>query len=105
MVVIGFILRASGLLLFAAGFVALVADGVRSLAVDAIVLTPLLKAWTEIDPSGPAAAEALVKSRLEPYLWDHGIVPILGWPGFAVIGGLGILLLLLGRRRRPGPVR
>lgn len=100
----GFVVRTVGILLFAAAFIALVADGVRSLAVDTLVWTPLGQLWAALSADSLAAAESLVKTRLDPYLWDNGIEPVLGWPGFAVVGVVGLVLLILGRRRRsPGP--
>jgi hypothetical protein len=42
---------------------------------------------------------------IEPYagglLWDPGMVAILASPSWALLGGFGILLLLLGRRKKP----
>lgn len=100
---IAFLVRSTGVLVFAAAFIALVADGVRSLAADAPVVTPLAATWGAIHPASLAAAEAVVKGFVTSYLWDPVLLTVLGWPTFAVVGGLGILLMLLGRRRGSVP--
>lgn len=97
-----FLIRAAGLLVFAAAFVALVADGVRSLAVDALMLTPLEASWRIFAPASLDEFRSLAESRLPPYLLDNVIVPVLSAPTFALAGGLGLLLLVVGRpRHRP----
>ncbi len=52
-------------------------------------------------------AGSLAKFRplLEPYaggiLWDPVMVGILSAPSWSLLGGFGILLLLLGRKKKP----
>jgi hypothetical protein len=43
--------------------------------------------------------QAGVQRNLSPALWDQAILPVLEWPAWALPLGLGLLLLLLGRRR------
>ncbi|WP_181700657.1 hypothetical protein [Chthonobacter albigriseus] len=96
---LAFLLRSLGLFVFAAAFVALIADGVRSLAVDGVVVTSLQTTWAFLSPATLQQVETVAKGSLPPYIWTDMIVPVLGLPAFAVGGVLGIVLLLLGRRR------
>lgn len=97
---LAFLVRGLGVLIFAASFIALIADGIRSLASDALVLTPLGQTWFQLMPGSLNLLQAVVQRYLHPYIWDPIIVTVLLWPTFAVGGVLGILLMLAGRRRR-----
>lgn len=97
---LAFLVRGLGVLIFAASFIALIADGIRSLASDALVLTPLGQTWFQLQPGSLNLLQAVVQRYLHPYIWDPIIVTVLLWPTFAVGGVLGILLMLAGRRRR-----
>ena len=44
--------------------------------------------------------QAGVQRRLAPELWDVVILPMLEWPSWVVPAALGLLFLLIGRRRR-----
>ena len=52
-----------------------------------------------------AGSLAKLKPLIEPYagglLWDPAMVGILAAPSWSLLGAFGILLLLLGRRKRP----
>jgi hypothetical protein len=95
-----FLARTLGLVVFAASFIALVADGIRSLASKAPVTTPLGESLAAGLPDLLPAARAMVETRLHPYLWDPVIATVLGWPTFAVGGVAGVILMLAGARRR-----
>jgi hypothetical protein len=97
---IAFLVRTLGLLIFAASFVAMIADGVRSIASDALVTTPLGQTWFALHPASLNAAQGMVESYTHPYLWDPVLVTVLLWPTFAVGGVFGLVLMLLGRKRR-----
>lgn len=103
---VAFLLRSLGLLIFAAAFIALIADGVKSLAADAVVTTSLGETWASLSPQSLAAAEAMVERRAGPHLWDPVITTALTWPSFALGGAVGLVLMIAGsrRRRRPRPV-
>jgi hypothetical protein len=95
-----FVIRFLGLLIFAASFVALIADGIRSLAAGRIVLTPLGQSWFAINPDSMNAVEWMVERYLHPYVWNPLIQTVLSWPTFAVGSMVGILLMLAGSGRR-----
>jgi hypothetical protein len=95
-----FLARTAGLLLFAGSFIALVADGIRSLAAKALVTTPLAATLSEVAPDLVPDLRAMVEGRLHPYLWDPVTTTVLAWPAFAVGGVAGMVLILAGARRR-----
>ncbi|MCP4330356.1 MAG: hypothetical protein GY791_18175 [Alphaproteobacteria bacterium] len=51
-------------------------------------------------PSFLPNLQAGVQRYLHPAIWEPGIQTVLLWPGWAVFGVPGIVLLLLCRRRR-----
>jgi hypothetical protein len=96
---IKFLLRFFGLVIFAVAFIALIADGINSLAMNALVMTPLAQSWGSFEPQSLASFEKLAKSTPYPYIWDPVTVTLLQAPTFAVLGGIGLLFLILGSRR------
>lgn len=94
------LLRFTGFMLLAAGFVSFVVDGVKSIASAAIVVTPLGKAWYSLDPASLNLAQVVVERYTLPILWDPVALSLLLLPGWLVFTALGAALYLLGRRRR-----
>ncbi|MBS7542334.1 hypothetical protein [Ancylobacter oerskovii] len=94
---IRFLLRFLGLWLLAGGFVALVLDGVRSIASSRLLYTPLGDAWAAA--SATSLGQALGDADLPAGGWSHLAAPLLQAPLAAVLIVLGLLLLLAGRRR------
>jgi len=92
--------RLVGLLLLAGAFFFLVYDGARSIADQALRLTRLDEFWNDIHQASQAAFRATVEG-VSPWLWNGVVKVILNQPVWAVMGVLGILLLLLFRARRP----
>lgn len=97
-----FVIRAIGLAVFAAAFIALIADGIRSLAAGYLVLTTSETVWMALHPSSLAAFRAFVEHWTDPYVWNGLVRVVLAWPAFAVAGlvGVGLLLVGSGGRRR-----
>ncbi|HSI41988.1 MAG TPA: hypothetical protein VLA00_15705 [Xanthobacteraceae bacterium] len=98
---IRFLLRFLGVWLLAGGFVALVVDGTRSMASSALVMTSFGEAWFAVGEASLAGFQQSVEARLSPEVWERLAVPLLMAPLSVVLGGIGLLLLLLGRRRLP----
>ncbi|BDA82629.1 hypothetical protein Sa4125_01710 [Aureimonas sp. SA4125] len=94
---IRFVLRGLGAILLAAALVYAVADIARSLADEAVVLTPLSQALTGF------GLPAAVPEGPSPVATDL-IARVLGWPVSVISGVLALLLLAVGRpaRRRAG---
>jgi phage-related minor tail protein len=91
--------RLVGLLLLTVGFIFLVYDGARSVADDALRWTRLGEFWNDIHQSSQQAFRVMVEGA-SPWLWNL-VKTLLNQPTFAVLGVLGILLMLLFRPRKP----
>ena len=91
---IRFLFRLLGFLILAAGFVALVIDGTRSIAAGVITLTPVETTWTSASPETLASARASVGAAQGALDW------LVAQPTCAVLGVIGVLFMLIGRRRR-----
>lgn len=56
--------------------------------------------WSDVSPESLVALQNLVERYISSDLWNPGVVTVLLWPAWAVLGGVGIAFLLLSRRRR-----
>lgn len=92
--------RLIGLLLLAGAFVLLVYDGARSIADQTLRLTPLGDFWNDIHQTSQQALRSAIED-MAPWLWTDVARTILNQPVWAVLGVLGLLLLLLFRPRKP----
>jgi hypothetical protein len=92
--------RLVGLLLLAGGFIFLVYDGARSIADQALRLTRLGEFWNDIHQTSQQAFRIAVEGA-SPWLWNGAVKVILNQPVWAVMGVLGILLMLVFRPRKP----
>ena len=95
----GFV-RLVGLLLLACGFIFMVYDGARWVADQSLQFTRFGQFWNDIHQSSQEAFKAWVMG-MAPWLWASIVRWVLEQPVFAVLGGLGIILMLLGRPRKP----
>ena len=96
-----FLFRLIGFLLLAVAFIALVLDGTKSIASNKIVTTPLGQTWTDIHSSSLQLLEAAVTRHLAEWLWNPVLLNILTSPTWLVLAVLGVVLLLLGRKKKP----
>src|SRR5690242_7808241 len=98
---IRFVLRFLGLICLAAAFILAIYDGTRSIAANRVFLTSIRTLWELIN----AGSLTQMKPLLSPYaggvLWDPGMLAILNAPAFTLLGCLGVVLLMLGRRKKP----
>ena len=92
--------RLVGLLLLAGGFIFLVYDGARWVADQNLRFTRFGEFWNDIHQSSQQAFRTMVEGAA-PWLWNSGIKIVLDQPVFAVMGIIGILLMLLFRPRQP----
>ncbi|MBR1216601.1 hypothetical protein JQ557_01255 [Bradyrhizobium sp. U87765 SZCCT0131] len=91
--------RLVGLLLLAGGFIFLVYDGARSIADQTVRLTRLGDFWNDIHQASQRAAQVMVDSH-SPWLWNSVVKVILNQPTWAVLGVIGLVLMLLSRPKR-----
>jgi hypothetical protein len=94
-----FLTRTVALLLLAAGFAALVVDGVRSVAASKVVVTAFGETSYRLFPHSFPLLQPVVEQRLHPVLWDPFLLSFFLTPTWIVLGFLGLLLFWLARRR------
>ena len=98
---IRFLLRFVGLICLAAGFILLIYDGTKSIAGNRLFITSVQTLWELINAGSLAKLEPVVRSYAGGYLWDPLMVSILAAPSWGLLGVLGILFLMLGRKKKP----
>src|ERR1043165_5901488 len=92
--------RLIGLLLLAGGFIFMVYDCARFVAEQTLRFTRFEQFWYDISPSIQLAFRNSVEGAA-PWLWNSVIKVLLDQPVFAVLGVVGILLMILFRPRKP----
>ena len=92
--------RLVGLLLLAGGFIFMVYDGARWVADQSLKFTRFGQFWNDINQASQAAFRTWVESK-SPWVWSGIVKVLLDQPVFAVLGVLGILLMILFRPRKP----
>jgi hypothetical protein len=98
---IRFLLRSVGFFALAAAFLLVIYDGTRSIAGSAVFITSVRTLWDTLNAASLAALRPLIEGRLGHVAWDPVFVSFLNAPSWAVLGGLGVVLILLGRKKRP----
>ena len=98
---IRFLLRFIGLLLLALAFIFVIYDGIRSISDGGILLTKTSYIWNVIHDRSLAAFQALVEQQAGAEVWQIGVAPVLDQPAAAVACVLGIILIVLGRKKKP----
>ncbi len=93
------VLRSIAYLLLSLAFVFTVLDGIRSLAANDLVITPLGQLWSNLHAPSLKLFQAFFTDRGLIYLWDPVILGILQAPGFAVPALLALVLAWIGRKR------
>jgi hypothetical protein len=92
--------RFLGVLLLAAAFAALIIDGTKSIAANAVLYTPTADTAAQIFPEKFKLLQPTLV-QLQPLLWDPVMTSILRLPIWIIIAVAGIICLLLGRKPRP----
>ena len=92
--------RVIGTWMIALALILIVVDGTKSLAANQPVMTSLASYWQGFDMASWAAVQGLIASYLEPFAVGDLAEAILSVPAFAVSGGLGLIALFFGRKRR-----
>ena len=92
--------RLIGLLLLAGGFIFMVYDGARFVADQTLRFTRFGQFWNDVHQSSQSTFRAWVEG-LAPWLWNSVFKVLLDQPVFAVLGVVGLLLMILFRPRKP----
>jgi hypothetical protein len=99
---IRFVFRFFGLLLLAAGFIFLVYDGTRSIADQTLHITSVGYVWSNIHQNSLLLLQPAIERHVAPWLWQGVVQPyLLEQPVALVLGILGGVLILLGRKKKP----
>lgn len=97
---IRFLLRAIGLCLLATGFVFFVYDGTKSIANQQFVYIRLSDLWAILNQSSLTAVESWLRQNVL-WAWDPYLVRFFELPTWVVLAALAVLLILLGRKKKP----
>ena len=98
---IRFLFRFLGLLCLAAAFILVIYDGLKSIAGSAVYFTSMRVLWELVNPGSLAKLKPLIDPYAGGLLWDPVMVAILRAPSWALLGVLAIVLILLGRKKKP----
>jgi hypothetical protein len=98
---IRFLFRFLGVLVLAAAFVLLVYDGAKSIADSRLYIYKLGQLWTDINAASLQSLQTTVETHLPAQAWNPVALTVLEQPGWLVLGVIGILLILLGRKKKP----
>ncbi len=98
---IRFVLRFFGLLCLAAAFILVIYDGTKSIAANRFYFTTARTLWELLNPASLAQLRLLLTPYLHGMLWDPGVVTVLAWPAWSLLGCFGIVFILLGRKKKP----
>lgn len=98
---IRFLFRFIGVLCLAAAFILVIYDGTKSIAGNQLYLTSVQALWELINAGSLAQLKPQIQSYANGILWDPLMLALLASPAWAVLGGLGIVFVLLGRKKKP----
>jgi hypothetical protein len=95
-----FVLRVFGTWMIALAVILIVVDGTKSLAANAPVLTSVASLWQSLHAESWTAVESFIVSYLVPFSAGGLAYAVLSVPGWALSGGIGLVALFIGRKRR-----
>jgi hypothetical protein len=98
---IRFLFRCIGVLCLAAAFILVIYDGTKSIAGNALSLTSVRELWDLLNAGSLARLKPLLQPHLHGLLWDPVMLAFLQAPSWSVLGVLGIVFILLGRKKKP----
>lgn len=90
-----------GVLLLALAFIFVIYDGMKSIADHAFYATRIEQFWIEIHSRSLQMLRASIEQNVGPAFWRWGVQPVLDQPIALVFGALSVLLILLGRKKKP----
>ncbi|HET7847715.1 MAG TPA: hypothetical protein VFL51_01505 [Pseudolabrys sp.] len=73
----------------------------KSIAGNALYFTDVRALWDIVNAASLQNLKPAIETKVGPWAWDPVFVTALTWPGWAVLGVLGILLIILGRKKKP----
>jgi hypothetical protein len=97
---IRFLLRTLGLLFLATAFIFVVYDGTRSIAANVVLYSKVDEIWSLVHTASLQQLQPLIEKNAPHWLWDPVATTILDAPAIVVLGIIGAILILLGRRKK-----
>lgn len=98
---IRFLFRFIGLICLAAAFILVIYDGTKSIAGNSLFLTTVQALWELISAGSFAKLKPLIAPYAGGLLWDPVMLVILTTPAWGLLGFFGVVLLMLGRKKKP----
>jgi len=98
---IRFLFRFIGVLCLAAAFILLIYDGTKSIAANNLYFTSVQSLWELINATSLAEMKPQIQAYANGVLWDPLMLTLLAAPSWSVIGILGVLCVLVGRKKKP----
>lgn len=98
---IRFLVRSVGFFCLAGAFLLVIYDGTKSIAGNAIFFTTVRSLWDTVNASSLQTLRPLIEGKFGHFAWDPVFVSFLNTPSWAALGIVGIVLILLGRKKRP----
>src|SRR3954469_9345092 len=95
------LLRFVGLVMVALGVIFVLYDGIRSISDGSILLTRTSEVWNVVHDRSLAAFQVLVERYAGPDIWQVVISPVLEQPASAIGCILGVILIVIGRKKKP----
>jgi hypothetical protein len=96
-----FLLRFIGLWMLAAAFIFLVYDGAGWVANGVLNSMQVGTLWASIHQSSLLLLQPAVERHVAGWLWNPVIMTILEQPVWLMFGVIGVVLILLGRKKKP----
>ncbi len=97
---IRFLFRFTGMMLLALAFIFVIYDGMKSIADRDVYLTRLGQFWIDLHAASEEAFRQTVNQQAAG-LWPMLVQPVLDQPASAVFAVLSVILILMGRKKRP----
>ena len=95
-----FVVRVFGTWMIVLALILLVIDGTKSLAANQPVTTSVAFLWESLHAESWAALQGLIATYLAPFAIDGLAYGALSVPAWALSGGIGLIALFIGRKRR-----
>ncbi len=93
------LLRLLSMIVLSVAVIMAVLDATRSIAAEALVVTPLAASWAGVSPATLDSVRVAFAQHVPAFFWDPIATSLLGLPGFVVFAALAGILALGGRRR------
>ena len=98
---IRFLFRFVGLICLAFAFLLVIFDGAKSIVDNQLNITNVRTLWVTLNAASLHSLRPLIEGNLGAFAWDPVFAGFLSAPSWAVFGVLGIVFIVLGRKKRP----